>query len=210
MAQSKFLLVSLEESKAKELAQVLSNDTSRRILDYLAERHDASESQMAKELDMPMPTVHYNLKHLVEAKLVQAKEFHYSEKGKEVLHYSLANRYIIIAPKSSALGIRDKLKSLLPALTIVGAIGFAYQYLTKTTGQLAVGTAEKAMAAAPMAEEAAADGAMALRAAPALAAAPPLPMPLSEPNYALWLLIGAAAVIICYLLIEALRNRWRR
>ena len=37
MAKRSFLLVSLKERKAKKLAQVISNETSRKILDYLDE-----------------------------------------------------------------------------------------------------------------------------------------------------------------------------
>lgn len=199
-----FLLVSLEESKAKRLAQVISNDTSRGILDYLAEHAGSSETEIANALHLPLPTLHYNLQHLVDARLVQAKEFHYSPKGKEVLHYSLANRFIIIAPKEAVSGIRDKLKSLLPALVIVGAAGVAYQYLSRLS---LTSPSATVMEAAPVAEE------MATRslAAPVVASAPALPpMSIPEPNYAFWLVIGAAMVIIIYLLIDAIRARLKR
>mgnify|MGYP001606047112 CR=1 FL=1 len=42
-----FVLVSLEEEKSKKLAQVISNTTSRKILDYLSEK-DASQGDIAK------------------------------------------------------------------------------------------------------------------------------------------------------------------
>jgi predicted ArsR family transcriptional regulator len=133
MAKDPFLLVSLEESESKALAQVMSNDTARKILDYLSRRESATESDVAKGLKLALSTVHYNLQALVKANLVQAEEFHYSEKGKEVLHYSLANKVIIIAPKrSSAESFKDKLKSLLPvglvSLSIAGLIQL-YQML---------------------------------------------------------------------------------
>jgi DNA-binding transcriptional ArsR family regulator len=115
-----FLMVSLEEDKAKKLAQVISNDTSRKILDHLANKK-ASETELAKELSLPISTVHYNLKALLETKLVEATEFHYSEKGKEVLHYSLANKYVIIAPKAVTESFKDKLKNLLPVGFLIAA-----------------------------------------------------------------------------------------
>ena len=101
MAKDPFLLVSLEESESKSLAQVMSNDTARKILDYLSKHESATESQVSKDLKLALSTVHYNLQALVKATLVQAEEFHYSQKGKEVLHYSLANKLIIIAPKKA-------------------------------------------------------------------------------------------------------------
>ncbi len=111
-----FVLVSLQEDQAKKLAQVVSNDTCRKILDYLGE-NEATESELAKKLKVPISTIHYNLQALQKGNLVEAEEFHYSEKGKEILHYRLANKYIIIAPKST-FGLKEKLRSILP----VGAI----------------------------------------------------------------------------------------
>ena len=112
MAKEKFILVSLKDEESKKLAQIVTNDTSRKILDYLAD-NEATESDLAKKLDVPISTVHYNLQALVKSKMVEADEYHYSEKGKEVLHYKLANKYIIIAPKST-YGIKERLKSILP------------------------------------------------------------------------------------------------
>ena len=70
-----FLMVSLEEDKAKKLAQVLSNDTSRKILDHLSNKK-ATETELSKELNLPISTVHYNLRHLLASRLVEAGEFH--------------------------------------------------------------------------------------------------------------------------------------
>ena len=99
MAKQSFLLVSLQEDKAKKLAQVVTNDSCRKILDYLADK-EATETDLAEKLGLPMSTVHYNLSQLVGTGLIIADEFHYSKKGKEISHYKLANKYIIIAPKS--------------------------------------------------------------------------------------------------------------
>ncbi|MCK5282636.1 MAG: helix-turn-helix transcriptional regulator [Nanoarchaeota archaeon] len=116
MSKEKFLLVSLKDNKTKKLAQIVSNDTARMILDYLAE-NEATESELSQQLRIPISTVHYNLQQLVNGKLVEAEEFHYSEKGKEVMHYKLANKYIIIAPKST-FGIKEKLKGIFSILSI--------------------------------------------------------------------------------------------
>ena len=99
MTKKSFLLVSLKEDKAKKLAEVISNKTCRKILDYLADKKDATESAIAKDLNIPISTVHYNMKALMTARLVKSDEYHYSEKGKEVSHYRLANQYVIIAPE---------------------------------------------------------------------------------------------------------------
>jgi DNA-binding transcriptional ArsR family regulator len=155
MAKDPFLLVSLEENESKALAQVMSNDTARKILDFLSKKESATETDIAKELKIALSTVHYNLQALVKANLVKAEEFHYSEKGKEVNHYSLANKLIIIAPKNTRTeSFRDKLRGILPIGLIVLVVGAVIQLITK----LRIGSA-KLMAAAPMAADYAARGA---------------------------------------------------
>jgi DNA-binding transcriptional ArsR family regulator len=155
MAKDPFLLVSLEENESKALAQVMSNDTARKILDILSKHETLTETDIAKKLDVPLSTVHYNLQALVKANLVKAEEFHYSEKGKEVNHYSLANKIIIIAPKNTRTeSFKDKLRGILPIGLIVLAVGAVIQLITR----LRIGSA-KLMAAAPMAADYAARGA---------------------------------------------------
>jgi predicted transcriptional regulator len=115
MKKDPFLLVSLEESESKALAQVISNDTARKILDLLSKEESMTETDISKKLKVPLSTVHYNLQALSKANLIEAEEFHYSEKGKEVLHYKLANKIIIIAPKNTRTdSFKEKLKGLLP------------------------------------------------------------------------------------------------
>jgi len=157
MAKDPFLLVSLEENESKALAQVMSNDTARKILDLLSKHESLTETDIAKKLDVPLSTVHYNLQALVKANLVKSEEFHYSEKGKEVNHYSLANKLIIIAPKNTRTeSFRDKLKSILPVALIVAAVGVVMQLFNKF--MIRAGSA-KLMAAAPSMADYAARGA---------------------------------------------------
>jgi DNA-binding transcriptional ArsR family regulator len=128
--ENTFLLISLEEEKAKKLSNVIGSDTCRKILDFLANK-DATETELSTHLEIPISTIDYNLKQLVNAGLVKAGEFHYSEKGKEVNHYSIANKYIIIAPKTTE-SLANKLKKILPVVAIVGITGYAIQFFSKT------------------------------------------------------------------------------
>ncbi|MCX6711363.1 MAG: helix-turn-helix domain-containing protein [Candidatus Woesearchaeota archaeon] len=120
MAEKKsFILLSLDEKRIKKIAEALSSETAHKILDFLAEKGSATETEISKLLMLPISTVHYNLRNLMESTLVSAKEFHYSEKGKEVNHYSLSNKYIVIAPKGEEK-TREEIKSALFATAIVG------------------------------------------------------------------------------------------
>lgn len=157
MAKDPFLLVSLEESESKALAQVMSNDTARKILDFLSKEESATESDISKKLKVPLSTVHYNLQALTKANLVKTEEFHYSQKGKEVLHYSLANKFIIIAPKRETNdSFLQKLKGLLP-ITIVSLGMAAILQLSKMYFGISTVTVNYAPEPAAMLYDAAAD-----------------------------------------------------
>jgi DNA-binding transcriptional ArsR family regulator len=212
MAKEKFVLVSLKESKAKKLAQVISNESCRKILDYLAEK-EATETELAEKLEVPISTVHYNLKHLTSAGLVDVDEFHYSEKGREVNHYKLANKYVIIAPKST-FGIKEKLKAVLPvALITVVAAGLLKLFTSRMTTFGAVKSAarEAVMTAMPEAEEAAVDAVATgvTKGITNFTQIPPgvAPVSISGPDIALWFLIGAVFAIVIYMIIQYILSK---
>ncbi|MBI3051429.1 helix-turn-helix domain-containing protein [Candidatus Woesearchaeota archaeon] len=187
--ESTFLLVSLEEEKAKKLANVISNQACRKILDYLSGR-DATETEIANSLDIPISTVHYNIKLLSEAGLVRSSEFHYSPKGKEVNHYSLANKYIIIAPKGTE-DLPSKLKKILPAFAIAAGVGLAIQLLNRP-----METAQKQA----LREAATAAGEQAAYSAS---------QPAAGQQIAFWIIAGAALALLVYIAIEFFRERFK-
>jgi len=128
MAKKKFLLVSLQEEQSKKLAQVISNSTCRKILDVMSDKDNMTETEVAHSLKISPSTVHYNLQQLKKAELIESEDFHYSEKGREVRHWRLANKYIIIAP-GKTWGIKEKLKHILPVIGIAGGVALAMQLI---------------------------------------------------------------------------------
>ncbi len=54
MTKDPFILMSLQEDKAKKLTQAIGNDTARQILNYLSNIKDASESKISEKLKVPM------------------------------------------------------------------------------------------------------------------------------------------------------------
>ncbi|NQV91866.1 helix-turn-helix domain-containing protein [Candidatus Woesearchaeota archaeon] len=138
-----FLLVDLNEKKTKKLAETITSDTSRKILNHLANKED-SEQNISTSMKIPISTVHYHLLKLVEAELVVVEEFHYSEKGRVINHYKLANKYIIIAPRKIS-GLREKLKNILPVAIIFGVISVAIKLITTKTTEFASPMVTKSM-----------------------------------------------------------------
>jgi len=205
MTKQSFLVVSLKDSKTKKLAQVITNGTSVKILDYLANRDNATETDIANALKAPISTIHYNLQALMDTRMVKWDEFHYSEKGKEVRHYTLANKYILIAPERES-GLRERLKGLLPITMIILAATFTIQYLsTRTTGfaRLAGVVQEKSLITA-------ADETGQLMTAQAPVAAGiinPSALAGLTQSIAFWFLVGAFSALLLYLLAGWLREK---
>ncbi|HLD33616.1 MAG TPA: helix-turn-helix domain-containing protein [Candidatus Nanoarchaeia archaeon] len=196
MAKQNFLLVSLEESQSKQLAEVLSNDTSRKIIDYLSAKEDATESDIAKELNIPLPTVHYNLQKLKEAQLVAVDEFHYSKKGREVDHYKLANKYVIITPRP-VKGIKNALKSILPVSIILAGLTSLLAFYEKSLSSLPTPLADS------IAREATTEASsFALKAAEPVMAAP-------TPLW-LWFLCGGIVTIILFIIVHFIQRRYTK
>jgi predicted transcriptional regulator len=197
--ENTFLLLSLEEGKAKKLANVIGSDACRKILDLLAQQ-SATETQISTKLSMPLSTVHYNVQQLLKSGLVKADEFHYSEKGREVDHYSIANKYIIIAPKSVE-GLAEKLKKVLPVFAFVAVTGAVLDPLSRFFGnaqvskaaeqlprELASGTVQESVKSAADLSGAAAS---------------------SGPAIGLWFVLGALFALIVYVAYDFFRETRR-
>lgn len=185
----KFIMVSLEEDKAKDIADVLSNENCRKILDYLTEK-SSSESDLVKSLKLPASTVNYNIKLLLKSKLIEVKDFLWSEKGNKVNVYQAAKKFIVISPRSSK--ITSQLKNIVPVVLIsLVATGLLYFYnrfvkLGAISKELIT---ESTLENKIMIDE--------------IASMPVQP----EPNFALWFLFGAGFSIIIYIIYVLVRSR---
>ena len=201
MTDESFLLVSLEEEKAKKLAQVLSNDTARKILDYLSKKDLATETEISKALKLPLSTVHYNLQHLVKTNLINNEHFTYSEKGKQISHYSLSNKYVIIAPKKTEQ-LKERLKKFLPVIFITTTASL----LIKNWQNLPIKTfSNKVMTS--YAEEAAMTGADMLARAPVVQEISKT----SNQEFAIWFLFGSVfALIIYFVWAEIILKKYKK
>lgn len=197
-----FLLVSLEDDEARKLGQIINNDTSRKILDFLSDK-DATETELSVVLKVPISTIHYNMQALLKAKLIEAEKYHYSKKGKEILHYTLANKYIIIAPKSTH-GLKNKLRSILPVAGLIGTAAIFMKYFEKSIKISSDFTAQPMLAAA---------NDLSVQESARFASDTIAPVSTNIVTSSIWqsnitwFLIGSALSLILYLLIEYWRKR---
>ena len=114
--EDKFVLVSLNDKKSKKIAEVISNETARKILDYLGEKNKVSPIELSKKLNVPISTITYNLKLLSEQGLIIKEDEVWSDKGRKVSLYSIAQKMILIIPKG--FDWKDSLKKILPVFLL--------------------------------------------------------------------------------------------
>jgi DNA-binding transcriptional ArsR family regulator len=109
----------MDDERIKNLAGVLGNKTCENIIDYLEKNDEASASDISEALKLPLNTVDYNIKKLVESGVVEKKKkFFWSVKGKKIVTYGLSNKSIVISPKGSS--VASKMKSIVPGILGVG------------------------------------------------------------------------------------------
>ncbi len=143
MSDDKFIMMSMEDSKTKSLADVLGSKTCKKIIDYLVDHDEASQKDLSDALNIPMNTMDYNMKKLLASGLVQKrKNFFWSKKGKKIAMYELSNKSIVISPKR---GFGDKMKTLIPGFMLAAVGTFAvwvYDRIRWGVGNLEVGSGE--------------------------------------------------------------------
>jgi len=126
----KFLLVSFDDERIGKLSETLTNKTCKKIVNFLIEKKEASQKDISDNLNIPMNTVDYSVKKLLNSGLIEkSKNFFWSRKGKKIINYKVSNTSIIISPKSSSLN--SKFKSLFPVILFSAALTFAFRFLTQ-------------------------------------------------------------------------------
>ncbi len=120
MDKDNYLLISLDDEKSKPIAEVISSKTCKKMIDYLSKTKEASQKDLSVALKIPMNTIEYNIKKLLDSGFIKKrKNFFWSKKGKKIIMYELSKKSIIISHKKR---VSEKIKSILPAfiLTIAG------------------------------------------------------------------------------------------
>jgi len=118
----------------------MSNETARKILDYLADKEKVSPVELSKKLNIPINTITHALKLLEKESFILRADHAWSEKGRKVSLYSLARKMILIVPKG--YDWKESLKKIIPIFLIGAAITIALKIHSSATQTV---TAETAM-----------------------------------------------------------------
>lgn len=182
----KYIMMDLDDKGMKHLAEVLANESCKKILDLLAEK-EASETEIANELKVPLNTIDYNIKKLVSAGLIETSKHWWSVKGKKIPTYKVSNKKIIISPRTS------RWKSIVPAVFLTGVVSVLVKYYMI------------AQEAAPLLQDKVMEAASTSGSVPILASSGNTFGMLTNSGNWLWFLAGGLVALIIFMVLN-----WRR
>jgi len=114
---------------SEKTAKILSNKTARKILESLDKKK--STSQIAKELNLPLTTVDYNMTQLKKAGLIKSGYYKWSKRGNKMKLYEPAGEIFVYAPDDKQPAIMEALnRAIIPVvLAVAGGFGWIVQKL---------------------------------------------------------------------------------
>lgn len=123
-----------DEEKAKLLAMQIANDRGREVLECIFKGNPKSASEIAHELEVPLPTVMFHIERFLEIGTIKVVKTRMSKKLREIKYYGPAKRAILIIPyqKEETMSyIANAVKSsvitpLTAALVIAVSAGAGY------------------------------------------------------------------------------------
>jgi DNA-binding transcriptional ArsR family regulator len=189
----KYLLFSLEDESSKKLGEIISNPTCNKIMNLLAEK-ELSETEISKELSLPLNTIDYNIKNLLKSGLLEKANKWWSVKGRKIDTFRLANKMIVISPKKTLM---SKLGNIIPVAILAGIFTAGVAYYTKGKEILVSSTPPLLEAVDKLATSGASAGQSAM--APA-AQETAKTITLLPPEFQpwLWFLIGSLSAILIF------------
>lgn len=118
------VLVLPVNGESRKITQILSNETSIKILELLGKK-SMSATSIAEELELPLTTVKYNLDSLIESDLIKVKQIKWSKKGRQVKIYESVEKLIVLVPSKSSIDKLSLVSLLQKYLGVIVAAFFA-------------------------------------------------------------------------------------
>lgn len=104
-------VISTDDEKAKMVAMELANDNGRSIIDAFFITPQ-SAGDLAKKLDLPMPTVMFHIERLMEIGIIEVVDTKLSRKFKDIKYYGPKKTAILIVPSQKEETVRSLSASL--------------------------------------------------------------------------------------------------
>jgi DNA-binding transcriptional ArsR family regulator len=125
-------ILTTEEKNAKLLAMELANDKGREILESIF-RSPKNPSELAEELNIPLPTVMFHIERFLEIGMIRVVETELSKKWREIKYYGPAKKAILIIPaqkretmESITEAVKTRISPLAVAVSLLFTLGIGY------------------------------------------------------------------------------------
>lgn len=119
-------VVGVDSEAADDLLGVLSSETAREVLEAV---HDepATASGLADRLDVSLQTVHYHLRNLADAGVVEVADTAASETGQEMDVYAPAEGPVVVFAGDGGDDLRDALARLASGFGLLAVASLLVQ-----------------------------------------------------------------------------------
>ena len=120
-------IISTNEEKVKLVGEILSNDSSRKILNLLNASNEMTVNEIAQNIGLSLALVTHHLKKMHTAQLVKISRVGKSIKGNKMNYYSATNQSLLIVPSDEPVqSVKHSLKkfSKFVAIGIAGVVSW--------------------------------------------------------------------------------------
>ncbi|MDK2990250.1 MAG: hypothetical protein PWR16_1779 [Methanoculleus sp.] len=110
------------DERAQKIARAMASQTANAIIQAFG-GGPLTSSEVARQMKIPITTASYHIENLLGAGLLEVMETRWSEKGREVKVYGLANQVLIIAsPASDLRSVLQKYATLF-GVVVLASLG---------------------------------------------------------------------------------------
>ncbi len=110
------------DERAQKIARAMASQTANAVIQAFG-GGPLTSSEVARQMAIPITTASYHIVNLLDAGLLEVMETRWSEKGREVKVYGLANQVLIIAPPVSDLRSVLKKYATLFGIVVLASLG---------------------------------------------------------------------------------------
>lgn len=110
------------DKRAQKIARAMASQTANAVIQTFS-AGPLTSSEIARAMKIPITTASYHIENLLDAGLIEVTEIRWSEKGREVKVYGLADQVLIIAPPKSDLESVLKKYATLFGVVVLASLG---------------------------------------------------------------------------------------
>ncbi|NLM29684.1 MAG: helix-turn-helix transcriptional regulator [Methanomicrobiales archaeon] len=110
------------DERAQKIARAMASQTANAVIQAFG-GGPLTSSEVARAMGIPITTASYHIENLLDAGVLEVMETRWSEKGREVKVYGLANQVLIIAPPASDLESVLKKYAMYFGIVALASIG---------------------------------------------------------------------------------------